>query len=62
MIFVGMTSVRSSIVTHPQNRKTGKVPSIQPGRVPQTLFHRVRASLQDWFVPEQIEVTRHRFR
>jgi hypothetical protein len=62
MIFVGMTSVRSSVVMQPQNRKTGKVPSHQPGKAPQTLFHRVRANLQDWFVPEQVEVTRHRFR
>jgi Na+/phosphate symporter len=62
MIFVGMTSVRSSVMTHSQKKKMGKVPTIQPGRVPQTLFHRMRIGLQDWFVPEQVEVIRHRFR
>jgi hypothetical protein len=62
MIFIGMKWVRSSIVTHPQKRKIGKVPSMQPRMVPQTLFHRVRTSLKDWFVPERVEVTRHRFR
>ena len=61
MVFIGMTSVRSSVVTHPKKRNVGKVPSIKPGKLPQTLLHRMRTSLKDWFVPEQVEVIRHRF-